>query len=179
MLFRDLIRHGGGGPGGGPAAPGSPPAGAGAGTVVGGPIGIVTPGATSIVGWMTVSPGVPGTDDGAGGADGGGGGGGAAGTPAYPPISVGFGNVSFGVPYNELSIVDFQMSDGSVEPHTGEPHLFTSGLLSCVVPTHTAVDSDGVNPTIHASLFAPVSSSCGVPVLAADTRPPARPCPLE
>lgn len=123
---------------------------------MGGPTGIVMPGATSTDGWITVSPGGAGTVDGVG--DGGGGGGGA-GTPAYPPISVGLGKVSFGVPFNESSIVDFQMSDGRVEPHTGEPHLFTSGLLSCVVPTHTAVDSDGVNPTIHASLLAPVSPS--------------------
>ena len=45
------------------------------GTVVGGPNGIVMPGATSIVGWITVS-------DGGGGAVVAGGGGGACGTPA-------------------------------------------------------------------------------------------------
>ena len=41
------------------------------------------------------------------------------------------------------------------------------------VPTHTAVDSDGVKPTIQASRLAPVSPSWLVPVLAADGRPPA------
>jgi hypothetical protein len=70
--------------------------------VVGGPTGMVMPGATSIVGWMTVSDG--------------GGGGGATGTPAYPPISVGLGKVSLDVPFSAPSIVDFQISDGSPEP---------------------------------------------------------------
>ncbi|MBF4192241.1 hypothetical protein MHAEM_09371, partial [Mycolicibacterium phlei] len=49
--------------------------------MVGGPHGIVMPGAISSVGWMTVSDGGGGTS----GDDGGGGGGGACGTPAYPP----------------------------------------------------------------------------------------------
>lgn len=47
------------------------------------------------------------------------------------------------------------------------------------VPTHTAVDSDGVYPTIQASLFRPVSPSWVVPVFAADGRPPASACPRE
>ena len=51
--------------------------------------------------------------------------------------------------------------------------------MPSVVPTHTAVDSDGVKPTIHASRLAPVSPSWLVPVLAADGRPPARAWPLE
>jgi len=83
------------------------------------------------------------------------------------------------VPCNPPSIVDFQISDGRVDPHTGEPHLLTKGLLPWVVPTHTAVASDGVKPTIHASLLAPVSPSCVVPVLAAEGRPPARLWPFE
>ena len=73
------------------------------GTVVGGPIGIVMPGATSIVGWMTVICG-------------GGGGGGAAGAPADPPISAGLGKDSVVVPLSAPSIVAFQMSDGRPEP---------------------------------------------------------------
>ncbi len=59
------------------------------------------------------------------------------------------------------------------------PHLFSSGLVPSVVPTQTAVDSDGVKPTIQASRLAPVSPSWLVPVLAADGRPPARSWPLE
>ena len=47
------------------------------------------------------------------------------------------------------------------------------------VPIHTAVDSDGVYPTIQASLFNPVSPSCVVPVFDADGRPPASACPRE
>ena len=74
--------HGGGG-GGNPGAPsggagipgatGAGPGGGPTGTVVGGPSGIVMPGATSMVGWMTVSDGGGGVGDG---------GGGACGTPA-------------------------------------------------------------------------------------------------
>src|SRR5512144_2481267 len=71
------------------------------------------------------------------------------------------------------------MSDGSPDPYTGEPHLFSSGLVPSVVPTHTAVDNDGVKPTIQASRLASVSPSWLVPVLAADVRPPARLWPLE
>src|SRR5689334_18181734 len=71
------------------------------------------------------------------------------------------------------------MSDGRPEPYTGEPHLFTSGLVPSVVPTHTAVDSDGVKPTIHASRLASGSPRWLVPVLAADGRPPARLWPLD
>ncbi|EUA56558.1 putative penicillin-binding protein 1 [Mycobacterium xenopi 4042] len=41
-------------------------------------------------------------------------------------------------------MVAFQMSDGKLDPHTGEPHLLTSGLSPRTVPTQTAVDSDGV-----------------------------------
>ncbi len=40
------------------------------------------------------------------------------------------------------------------------------------VPTHTAVDSDGVYPTIQASLFRPVSPSWVVPVFDATGGPP-------
>ena len=80
------------------------------GTVVGGPHGIVMPGATSRVGWMIVS------DGGGRRRRGGCGGGGACGTPATPPISSGFGNVSFSVSSSAPSIVDFQMSDGMPEP---------------------------------------------------------------
>ncbi|COW22269.1 Uncharacterised protein [Mycobacterium tuberculosis] len=47
------------------------------------------------------------------------------------------------------------------------------------MPTHTAVDNDGVYPTIQASLFAVVSPNCVVPVLAAESRPPARLWPRE
>ncbi len=47
------------------------------------------------------------------------------------------------------------------------------------MPTHTAVDSDGVYPTIQASLLDPVSPSWAVPVFDADGRPPASACPLE
>ncbi|CAM3246493.1 hypothetical protein RHDE110596_23520 [Prescottella defluvii] len=83
-------------------------------------------------------------------------------------------NCSFVVPASAPSIVSFQMSDGSPAPYTAPPPLVSMGLLSAV-PTQTAVDSDGVNPTIHASLFEPVSPNCAVPVLAADARPPARP----
>ena len=91
-------------------AAGSPGGGGGAtGTVVGGPHGIVIPGASSIVGWITVS-------DGTGGAVGDGGGGGATGGPAYPPIAVGFGKVSLSVPSRAPSIVAFQMSEGSPDP---------------------------------------------------------------
>ena len=74
----------------------------------------------------------------------GGGGGGGAGTPAYPPTSVGLGNDSTSVPLSAPSMVAFQMSDGRPEPYTGPPPLFTSGCVPAVVPTHTAVDSDGV-----------------------------------
>jgi hypothetical protein len=77
--------------------------------VVGGPNGIVMPGATWIVGWMTVV-------DGGGGVVGDGGGGGACGTPAYPPISVGYGNESSSVSSSAPSIVAFQTSDGSPDP---------------------------------------------------------------
>mgnify|MGYP003504454618 CR=1 FL=1 len=49
----------------------------------------------------------------------------------------------------------------------------TSGLSPPVLPTQTAVDSDGVYPTIQASRLAPESPSWLVPVLAADARPPA------
>ncbi|PQM49704.1 hypothetical protein C1Y40_00069 [Mycobacterium talmoniae] len=76
-------------------------------------------------------------------------------------------------------MVAFQMSDGMLDPYTGDPHLFTSGWSPSTVPTHTAVDSDGVYPTIQASLLAPVSPSWVVPVLAADARPPARLWPRE
>ena len=65
------VRHGGDGLGGGPAG-GAAGGGGATVMVVGGPTGMVMPGATSTVGWMTVSDG--------GGAFGGGGGG--AGTPA-------------------------------------------------------------------------------------------------
>jgi hypothetical protein len=51
--------------------------------------------------------------------------------------------------------------------------------LSETVPTHTAVDSDGVYPTIQASLLDLVSPNCTVPVFAADARPPARLWPRE
>ena len=76
--------------------------------VVGGPTGMVIPGATSTLGWITVS-------------EGGGGGGGAAGTPAKPPMSVGLGKVSFCAPFRAPSMVDFQMSAGRPEPYTGPP----------------------------------------------------------
>src|SRR5579875_2332012 len=131
---------------------------------------MVMPGATSMDGWITFCDG---------GACTRGAGGGATGAPAYPPISVGLGNDSLLVPLRAPSMVDFQMSDGRPEPYTGPPHLFTSGWSPCTVPTHTAVDSDGVYPTIQASLLASVSPSCVVPVLAADGRPPARLWPRE
>ena len=51
--------------------------------------------------------------------------------------------------------------------------------MPSVVPTHTAVDNDGVNPTIQASRLAPVSPSWFVPVFAPDGRPPARLWPFE
>lgn len=72
---------GSGAPGGGGAF-GSPGGGGGAVIVVGGPIGIVMPGATTMEGWMTVPTGGP--SGGGGGADvvAAGGGGGGAGTPA-------------------------------------------------------------------------------------------------
>ena len=111
--------------------------------VVGGPNGMVIPGAMTSVGWTTVSVGAPG-----GGPCGSSGAGGlitgACGTPAYPPMAVGLGNYSLSVPFSAPSIVDFQMSDGSPEPYTGPPPLFTRGCVPAVVPTHTAVDSDGV-----------------------------------
>ena len=104
-------------PGGGTGAGDSEPGGGGGGTgpggglviVVGGPIGIVIPGATSILGWITVSVG-------GGVVDEGGGGGGGAGTPAYPPTSAGLGNDSMSVPFRAPSIVAFQMSEGMPEP---------------------------------------------------------------
>jgi hypothetical protein len=71
--------------------------------MVGGPIGMVMPGATSIVGWMFVICG-------------GAGGGGAAGTPADPPISVGLGKDSTVLPLSAPSMVAFQMSDGRPDP---------------------------------------------------------------
>ena len=40
------------------------------------------------------------------------------------------------------------------------------------MPTHTAVEIDGVKPTIHASLFWPSTEDCTVPVFAATGRPP-------
>ncbi len=83
------------------------------------------------------------------------------------------------MPFSAPSIVFFQMSDGRPEPYTGDPHLFFSGWVPSVVPTQTAVDSDGVKPTIQASRLSPVSPSWLVPVLAADGRPPARSWPLE
>ena len=83
-----------------------------AGTVVGGPHGIVMPGAISSVGWITVSDG----GGGIGVSAGGGGAGAAAGGPAYPPISDGFGKVSLSVPSSAPSMVSFQMSDGRPEP---------------------------------------------------------------
>jgi hypothetical protein len=78
--------------------------------VVGGPSGIVMPGATSILGWITVSLGGGALGAGAGG------GGGGAGTPAYPPTSAGLGNDSMSVPLSAPSIVAFQMSEGMPEP---------------------------------------------------------------
>ena len=41
------------------------------------------------------------------------------------------------------------------------------------MPTQTAVEIDGVNPTIQASLFCPSTDDCTVPVLAPTGRPPA------
>jgi hypothetical protein len=58
---------------------------------------------------MTVS-------DGIGGAVLVGGGGGACGTPAYPPISAGFGNDSLSVPLSAPSIVAFLRSVGRPDP---------------------------------------------------------------
>ncbi|SHV46321.1 Uncharacterised protein [Mycobacteroides abscessus subsp. massiliense] len=75
-------------------------------------------------------------------------------------------------------MVFFQMSDGRPDPYIGPPQLVLMGLPSSV-PTHTAVESDGVKPTIQASLLSLVSPSCAVPVLDADSRPPASACPRE
>lgn len=96
------------------------------------------------------------------------------GTPRLSPLSgAALGNVSFGVPANAPSMVDFQMSEGSPEPYTRLPVLSCAGVRSTVV-TVLAVHSDGVQPTIQPLAFWPVSFSCAVPVLAADARPAAR-----
>ena len=59
------------------------------------------------------------------------------------------------------------------------PHWLKMALVLSSVPTHTAVESCGVAPSIQASLFRPVSPSWAVPVLAAEGRPPASCAPLE
>ena len=58
------------------------------------------------------------------------------------------------------------------------PEAVKIGPAPSAVPTHTAVASCGVAPTIQASLFWPVSPIWEVPVFAADSRPPAS-APLE
>src|SRR5882757_32954 len=53
----------------------------------------------------------------------------------------------------------------------GVPYDVLIGELS-LVPTHTAVEMDGVKPTVQASLFCPRIRLCVVPVLVATGRPP-------
>ena len=66
-----------------------------------------------------------------------------------------------------------QIEPGSMRPNTGRPCAFLIGSLVSV-PTHTAVDTVGVKPTIQASLFWLFRlGCCTVPVLPACARPPA------
>ena len=64
-----------------------------------------------------------------------------------------------------------QIDPGSIRPKIGRPAEFWIGSLRSV-PTHTAVEIEGVYPTVHASLFWPLIVGCWtVPVFAATTRP--------
>src|SRR5689334_1569038 len=65
---------------------------------------------------------------------------------------------------------------GRSRPYSGVPDALTIGFVELPLPTQTAVDTCGVNPTIHASLLPPANLPTwmpSVPVLAADGRPPA------
>ena len=74
----------------------------------------------------------------------------------------------------------FQALPGRSRPYSGLPYASTIGLVELPLPTHTAVLTCGVKPTIQASLLPPLCLPTwmpSVPVFAADGRPPASASP--
>jgi hypothetical protein len=86
------------------------------------------------------------------------------------PMCAGAGNGSAGLPASAAVIICCQVSAGRPAPYTSPPWSVTI-LCGLLLPYQTAVDSCGVKPMNHASVFPELLVAPLVPVLPAAGRP--------